>query len=59
MTFSLYREMETMQDGGIIQAENKNDKVVCFVRAAGILLGILWIPEIGLKILSLYVEPCI
>jgi len=35
-----------MQDGGIIQADNKNDAAVCFVRAAGMLLCIQWIPEI-------------
>lgn len=35
-----------MQDSGIIQAENKNDKVVCFVRAAGVMLCIQWIPQI-------------
>jgi hypothetical protein len=38
--------METMQDGGVIQAESKNDKVVCFVRAAGVMLCIQWIPQI-------------
>lgn len=42
-----------MQDGGVIQAQSKNDKVVCFVRAAGLLLGILWLPGFGLKTLTM------